>query len=100
MNTFQRDVVGVSQVLAKMCEIVFKVHLLMGSLSIYQVKSTILGMFLVLKCALICALDCFEKDFLGKNLIKSGKVLYMCTALCIKLLDVFADRDLYFTDGF
>ena len=81
-------------------ELVVRVHLLMGSLSIYQVKSTILGMFLVLKCALIYALDSFENDFLGSTLIKSGKVLYMCTALCIKLLDVFADKDLYFTDGF
>ena len=80
--------------------IVFKVHLLMGELSIYQVKSNILGMFLVLKCALICALDSFENDFLGKNLMEWGKVLYMYTALCIKLLDVFADKDLYFTDGF
>ena len=66
----------------------------------YQVKSTILGMCLVLKCALMCALDSLEKDFLGKTLIKSGKELYMCTALCIKLLEVFADSDLYFTDGF
>ena len=63
MNTLQRDDVGVYQVLAKMCEIVFEVHLLMGLLSIYQVKSTILGMFLVLKCALMCALDSFENDF-------------------------------------
>ena len=63
MNKFQRDVVGVSQVLAKMCKIVFKVHLLMGLLSINQVKSTILGMFLVLKCALMCALDSLENDF-------------------------------------
>ena len=48
----------------------------------------------------MCALDCFEKDFLGKNLIKSGSVLQMCTALCMKLLDVLADSDLYLTDGF
>ena len=66
VNKFQRDVVGVSQVLAMMCKIVFKVHLLMGLLSIYQVKSTILGMFLVLKCALMCALDSLENDFLGR----------------------------------
>ena len=66
----------------------------------YQVKSTILGMCLVLKCALMCALDSLEKDFLGKTLIKSGKELYMCTALCIKLLEVFADSDLYFPNGF
>ena len=72
----------------------------MGSLSIYQVKSTILGMYLVLKCALMCALDSFENDFLGSTLIKSGKELYMWTALCMKLLDVFADKDLYLTDGF
>ena len=77
MNTFQSDDVGVYQVLAKRCEIVFKVHLLMGSLSIYQVKSTILGIFLVLKCALMCALDSFENDFLGSTLIKSGKELYI-----------------------
>merc|ERR1712115_271485 len=100
MNTYQSDDAGLYQVLAKRCDVVFKVHLLMSLLSIYQVKSTILGMFLVLKCALMCALDSFENDFLGSTLIKSGKVLYMCTALCIKSLDVFADRDLYFTDGF
>ena len=72
----------------------------MGSLSIYQVKSTILGMNLVLKCALMCALDSLENDFLGSTLIKSGKELCMWTALCMKLFDVFADKDLYLTDGF
>ena len=66
----------------------------------YQVKSNILGMYLVLKCALMCAFDSLENDFLGSTLIKSGKELYMCTALCIKLLDVLADNDLYLTDGF
>ena len=66
----------------------------------YQVKSNILGMYLVLKCALMCAFDSLENDFLGNTLIKSGKELYMCTALCIKLLEVLADSDLYFTDGF
>ena len=49
----------------------------------YQVKSNILGMYLVLKCALMCAFDSLENDFLGSTLIKSGKELYMCTALCI-----------------
>ena len=48
----------------------------------------------------MCALDCFENDFLGKNRILSGSVLYMQTALCRKLLDVLADSDLYLTDGF
>ena len=57
-------------------------------------------MYLVLKCALMCAFDSLENDFLGSTLIKSGKELYMCTALCIKLLDVLADNDLYLTDGF
>ena len=66
----------------------------------YQVKSNILGMYLVLKCALMCAFDSLENDFLGSTLIKSGKGLYMCTALCIKLFDVLADSDLYLTDGF
>ena len=57
-------------------------------------------MNLVLNCALMCALDSLLNDFLGSTLIKSGKELYKCTALCIKLLDVFADKDLYLTEGF
>ena len=48
----------------------------------------------------MCAFDSLENDFLGSILIKSGKELYMWTALCIKLLDVLADNDLYLTDGF
>ena len=48
----------------------------MGSLSRYQVESTILGMNLVLKCVLMCALGSFENEFFGNTLIKSGKELY------------------------
>ena len=33
------------------------------------------SMFLVQKYTLECALDCFEKDFFGRNLMKSGNVL-------------------------
>ena len=45
------------------------------------------------------AFEFFEKDFFGNKQILSGNVLYMWIALCKKLFDVLAERDLYFTDG-
>ena len=51
------------------------------------------------KLVFMYALDCLENDFLGKNRILSGNVLYMYIALCKKLFDVLADSDLYLTDG-
>ena len=59
----------------------------------------IFGIFFVLKFDFMYALDFFEKDFWGKNCILLGKVLYMWTAMCRNVFDVFADSDLYLTDG-
>ena len=66
----------------------------------FYIESLIFGIFLVAKFVFMCAFDCFENNFLGKNRILSGSVLYMWTALCRKLLDVLAESDLYWMDGF
>ena len=43
----------------------------------FYIESLIFGIFLVAKFVLMCALDCLENDFLGKNQILSGNVLYI-----------------------